>query len=359
MSKLLDVIYNSTMELKVKLKSANDHSYKIIVQGGLRHNLATKLKSLKLGQKYAIITDSKVEKLYGRSLLQQLRKDGFEVDLFSFPAGEKAKTLNTVEKLAEQMIDNNFGRKDAIIALGGGVVGDLAGFLANIFMRGIPYIQIPTTLLAMVDSSVGGKTGVDLSGGKNLIGTFNQPQAVIVDPEYLKTLPINQIRNGLAEVIKYGIIQDSSLFKLIEQNCTRILRLDQKLITELIVQSVTIKSKIVEEDEKESNKRMILNYGHTYGHALEKLSNYTLLHGYAISIGMILANQLAVEKKLLSPASAERIKKLLKRVGLPITTMKKPNIKDLLSDKKRQGKMINFILPTKIGQVKIYPLPCL
>lgn len=311
-----------------------------------------------LGQKYAIITDKKVHKLYAATLQKALKKAKIQSEIFNFSAGEKHKTLQTIETLAEAMLAKNFDRHDAIIALGGGVPGDLAGFLASIYLRGIPFIQIPTTLLAMVDSAVGGKTGVDLNAGKNLLGTFNQPKAVFIDPNYLKTLPKNQLRSGLAEVIKYGVIKDKALFKYLERHLDKIFNLEPKALIHIIEKSLKIKTAVVRKDEKESHHRMILNYGHTFGHALEKISNYTLLHGYAIAIGMILANQIALEHKLLSTKDAERIKNLIKQAGLPLTTMHKIQPKDLKNDKKRRGDQIKFILPTKIGRVQITPIPC-
>ncbi len=311
-----------------------------------------------LGEKYAIITDKKVHKLYATNLQKELKKAKINAEIFSFPAGEKNKTLQTIETLAEQMLAKDFDRHDAIIALGGGVPGDLAGFLASIYLRGIPFIQIPTTLLAMVDSAVGGKTGVDLESGKNLLGTFNQPQAVFIDTNHLKTLPKTQLRSGLAEVIKYGVIKDRALFEYLEKNLDKIFALDPKALTHIIEKSLKIKTTVVRKDEKESHHRMILNYGHTFGHALEKISNYTLLHGYAIAIGMILANQIALEKKLLIEKDAERIKNLIKQAGLPTTTMHKITPTDLKNDKKRRGDHIKFILPTKIGRVQITPIPC-
>lgn len=340
--------------IHAKPKSIPDKSYKIFIEKGVLNKLPTFLKKENLGDDFAIITDSKTEKLFGKSLAKHLREKGFRVELFSFEAGEKSKTLKTVEELAEKMIAKNFDRKDAIIALGGGVVGDLAGFLASIFMRGIPYIQIPTTLLAMVDSAIGGKTGVDLESGKNLIGTITQPKAVFIDTNYLKTLPENQIRNGLGEIIKYGIISDVKMFNFIEQNLDKIFSLDEKSINYIIKRSVEIKVDVIENDEKELGRRMILNYGHTYGHALEKLSNYTLLHGYAISIGMVIVNDIAVKKGLLKPADAERIKNLFTKAGLPVTTMKKVTKEDFKNDKKRVGDYINLVLATKIGQVVIH-----
>lgn len=344
--------------IQVKLAEKTDHSYKIFIQKGIADKIPAELKKQKYGNKYAIITDTKVQKLYGNALRRYLGKHGIKSEVFSFPEGEKSKTLNTIEKLANEMVAKGFDRKDAVISLGGGVVGDTAGLLSSVYMRGIPYVQIPTTLLAMADSSVGGKTGIDLKSGKNLIGTFTQPKAVFIDTKYLQTLPPKQIRNGLAEVIKYGVIKDEKLFKFIEQNLSRITKLDDSVMNKIIARSVEIKAEIVERDEKESGERMILNYGHTYGHALEKISDYKLLHGYAISIGMVIANKIAVNKGYLKQADADRIKKLLRLAELPITTVKKPGNKDILSDKKRMGDSISLILPTKIGKVIIHREKC-
>lgn len=344
--------------IKVKLLGEAAKTCEIQIEKGITNKIPNYLNKAKLGQKYAIITDSKIKRLYGNSFLRFLKKNGIEADIFSFPDGEKSKRLETIEKLAEEMVNKNFDRKDAIIAFGGGVTGDMAGFLASIYMRGIPYIQIPTTLLSMVDSSVGGKTGVDLECGKNMLGTFNQAKAVFVDNSYLKTLSIKQIRNGMAEVVKYGVIQSEKLFNFIEQNHESIFLLEDKSINKIITESIKIKTKIVEEDEKESGKRMILNYGHSYGHAIEKMSDYKLLHGYAISIGMVLANKIAVKEGILDTDSAKRIKKLLTTLELPTVTMKKPTLKDLLSDKKKSGNEISLILPKKIGEAILHKIKC-
>ena len=345
--------------IKLRLKKKENRSYKIIIDKGAVDQVPDFLKENNIGKKYAIITDKTVEKLFAKPFQKYLKKNGVKSEIFSFKAGEKAKLLCTVESLAEQMIKKQFSKKDAIIAFGGGVVGDIAGFVASIFMRGIPYIQIPTNLMAMVDSSIGGKTGVDLpKGGKNLIGIIKQPKAVFMDLKYLEKLPEKQIRNGLGEIIKYGVIKSSGLFKFIEQNLDKIFARDEKTLRKLVVQSVKIKCKVVKDDEEEKCKRMILNYGHTYGHALEKLSNYTLLHGFAISIGMVIANKIAMRKGLLKKKDADRIKKLIKDAGLPTTTLKMPTKKDLTSDKKFCGDYINLILPKRIGKVVIHKEKC-
>lgn len=345
--------------VNLKLKKRIDRSYKIFIQNDIIDDLIKFLKERKIGKRYVIITDSTVKKLFGNAFLRKLNRKGIKGDIISFTKGEKSKRLETIEKLAEEMLKKRFDRKDAIIALGGGVVGDIAGFLAATFMRGIPYIQVPTTVMAMVDSSIGGKTGVDLPSGKNLIGTITQPKAVFIDLNYLKNLPDKQVINGLAEVIKYGVIWDKGLFKFLERKREKILAKDPKALKKLIKKSVKAKVQVVHLDEKEKGLRIILNYGHTYGHALERMSGYKLLHGYAISIGMVIANKIAVKKKILKPKVAERIKNLIKDYGLPVTTLNAPTKKDLLSDKKRIGKHIKYVLPKKLGKVVIHREKCL
>ena len=329
---------------------------KIIVTSQLLTETPKHLKQLRTAKNFAIITDSKVKGLYGEKLLRNIKKAGLKAELFSFPHGEKSKTLQTVESLSNQMIEKDFDRSSCVIALGGGVVGDTAGLVASTFMRGIPIIQIPTTLMAMLDSSIGGKTGVNLKAGKNLFGTFHQPSAIIIDSNLLKTLPRKHIQNGLAEAIKYGVISNVKLFEFIEKNIEKLLQLDPTATNHLIKSCNKIKLDIVKKDEKESGLRQILNYGHSFGHAVEKASNYTLLHGFAVSLGMVLANRKAVELKFLKPEDADRIKKLLKKASLPVYTMHKPTLKDLSHDKKTRGKTINLILPTKIGKVKIHKI---
>jgi len=319
--------------------------------------ILTYLKKHKLGNKYCIVTDDKVEKLYGLPLKRYLEKNGIECELISFLNGEKSKNLSTVEMLAEKLIEKNFNRKDALIAVGGGVVGDVTGFLASIYMRGIPYIQVPTTLLAMVDSSIGGKTGVDLKSGKNLIGTFCQPAEIFVDTKLLKSLSQAQIKTGLAEIIKCAVIKDKKLFEFIEQNIKKILSGSEKEMNKIIARTIEIKKEVVKSDEKENDQRIVLNYGHTFGHAIEKLSNYKILHGHAVAIGMVLENRLAVEKKFLSSRDSERIKNLLIKAGLPVATIKNPKLSDIKNDKKRDGNFIKMAMPTTIGKTKIYKLP--
>lgn len=346
------------MKIIVKLEKKCDQSYPIFIEAGITNKIPAYLLKEKIGRKFAIITDSKVNKLYAQAFARYLKKYGIHCEVFSFEQGEKSKVISTVEKICDEMVEKQFDRKDAIIAYGGGVVGDLAGFVASIYMRGIPFIQVPTTLLAMVDSSVGGKTGVDLKSGKNLAGSFYQPKAVFIDINHLASLAEKQLRSGLAEVIKYGVIKDKTLFSYLEKNREKIFARETAVMNKIIEQSVKIKAAVVESDEKEQGERMILNYGHSFGHAIEKMSDYTLLHGYAISIGMVMINKLAQKQGLLSEKDAERIKKLIKDFGLPTTTMHKPTMKDLLSDKKKEGDKIKLILPSTIGKVIIKEESC-
>ncbi len=340
-------------EIKLKFKKNFKKSSSVLIGFDLTDALISKLKKDKIGKRYCVITDEKVFKLYAESFVKSLKKNGFSVDVIVLPTGENQKKLVTIENLANKMVEKKFNRKDAIISFGGGVVGDISGFLASIYMRGMPYIQIPTTLLAIVDASVGGKTGVNLKSGKNLLGTFHQPKYTVIDIKYIEKLPEKHIRNGLSEIIKCSVIGSLPLFKFIEQNYKKILSFDKEPVLKIVEDALAVKIKFVEEDEEDKGSRMKLNYGHTFGHLLENLSCYTLLHGYAVSIGMVLANKIAVKKKLLSSADAERIKKLLKDVGLPTTTMQKVQFKDLVVDKKMEDGYVNIILPKKIGEAVI------
>ena len=320
----------------MKLKN---RSYPIVIRDGIFAKIPSLLKH---GKKYAVISDSKVGKLYGKELAARIGKNA---TLITFPAGERSKNLITAGKICKKMLAAGIDRHDCVIALGGGVTGDIAGFAASIYMRGIPYIQIPTSLMAMVDSSIGGKTGVDTEDGKNLLGTFHQPKAVFIDPLLLKTLPKKHLINGLAEVIKYGCIKSKSLFKFIDKHHKRILDLESKHLNKIIVRSCKIKKKIVEQDEKENHKRMLLNFGHTVGHAIEKLTNYTVLHGEAIAIGMV---EMCKDKKL---------KTLLEKIGLPTkvpSKITKKQIRETIKkDKKKIGKKIRKIFVEKIGKAII------
>ncbi len=351
--------------ITVKLKKNKDKSYNIFIEERLLNKVHTKISN---GPAYAIISDRNVAKHYGRNLQKALKKAGIKCHLFTFPPGDKSKKMQTVEKLLNQLIDKGYIRKDKIIALGGGVTGDIAGFTASIYMRGISYIQIPTTLLAMADSSVGGKTGVNLTGGKNLAGTFYQPEMVLIDPSALRTLPDTEYKNGLSEVLKYGVIHDRKMYEQIENKATVLntppnewTTSEFNIIKDLIKKSCAIKAKIVEQDEKESDKRIILNYGHTIGHALETLSDHKITHGQAIATGMKLINKIAAGKKILNESNADRINNLITLLQLENKNtskyLKKTNTdqiwKIISRDKKSSFSKTKFIIPDQIGHVII------
>jgi len=305
-------------------------------------------------KKKVIITDNNIKKLYGKKILSKLTKTHQNVSLLAFKAGEKSKNWHTAYRLARKMLKLGFDRQSIIIALGGGVVGDMSGFVANIFMRGIPFIQIPTTLLAMVDSSIGGKTGVDTPEGKNLLGTFYQPRKVLIDISFLKGLPHAEFLSGLMEVIKYGVIWDKKFFEYLENNKDSILQKDPKTLTHIIKRSIEIKAKIIAKDEKESHLRQILNFGHTYGHAIETLSNFKLKHGIAIGIGMHFASLLGEKRGF---TETNRLIKLIKSFGVKVYPPKlfseNKIISKMLSDKKTINGQIKIVIPSRIGKVKI------
>lgn len=302
--------------------------------------------------KYGIITDSNVRKLYGEDLKKFIQSQDLDVELFDFSLGESSKNWEMAGKIGRELIKKEFDKNSMIIALGGGVVGDLAGFIASFYERGIDYIQIPTTLLAQVDSSIGGKTGVNVPEGKNLFGSFYQPKVVFIDIEFLKTLPEEEIKNGLAEIIKYGVIQDSELFKYLEQNYPQ--RTDEFYL-KIIKKSCDIKAKIVEQDEREEKLRKILNYGHTIGHAIETMEEYKgISHGEAIGLGMVYEGKISNKLGLLNAQDLRKQNQLIQAVGLPITYKGDPDdlIEIMKRDKKAGSGEIYFILPTKIGKVK-------
>ncbi|MBU0667636.1 3-dehydroquinate synthase [Patescibacteria group bacterium] len=346
-------------KIAVKLANGPSRSYDIIIENGLARKIPAILKKQAYGQKYAIISDATVAKLYGGRLLKDLERSGIKAHLISFSAGDKHKSLETCAKILNQLLSKNFDRKDAIIAFGGGVTGDLAGLCASIFKRGIPYIQVPTTLLAMTDSGIGGKTGVNLGAGKNLAGTIYQPRAVLIDPGFLKTLPERELLCGMSEVVKYGIIKSPNLFETIEKNGKK---LNSVLMNKIIMQSCRIKADIIGKDEFEKGPRMILNYGHTIGHAIEKLSDYKIAHGQAIAAGMKLVNNMSLNHNLINKSDHLRINNLIKKLNLALIKGKSlliPKNADMLwkimqSDKKNNDGKVRFVIVPKIGTTKFY-----
>jgi 3-dehydroquinate synthase len=340
----------------VKVPLGN-RSYDIKIGPGLIHKLGTECARLKLGQRCAIITDTNVGRQYAKPAYNALVQAGFEPSLVIVPAGETAKSLKSVHSCYDRLASHRLERKSFIVALGGGVVGDLAGFVAATYLRGIPFVQVPTTLLAHVDSSVGGKTGVNLKAGKNLVGAFHQPRLVLCDLEALATLPAREFRAGLAEIIKYGIIYDAALFTRLERDLAKLLRRESKTLGEVIARCCEIKADVVGQDETESGLRAILNFGHTIGHGLEAISRYgKYLHGEAISIGQVAAAKLSVALTGLPAPDATRITDLLQRAGLPtevkLSTRQRPKLLAAMKlDKKVSNGEIKFVLARRIGQV--------
>lgn len=341
--------------IRVNLKKAEDKSYDIVIKGGLLGGIPRELKEAGIAHRLAIVTDSNVAPLYGEKLLSECEGEGLTPLLITFPAGEKHKSRETKAFIEDRMLEAKFGRDSAVIALGGGVVGDVAGYVAATYSRGVPYVQIPTTLVACVDSSVGGKTGVDTPYGKNLIGAFHQPWRVYVDVETLMTLGVNEIREGLAEVIKYGVIADAALFAYLEEEIGRVLEYDRAALEHVIVRGCGIKAGVVEKDERESNLRKILNFGHTIGHAVENLSGYAVTHGQAVAIGMVAEGRIALGMGLWNEAELERLVRLIEKAGLPTEVpagMDPVEITDAMKlDKKSRGGKIEMVLPESLGRM--------
>ncbi|MCR5653364.1 MAG: 3-dehydroquinate synthase [Ruminococcus sp.] len=320
--------------------------YDILIERGLIAKTGELVKSVSNSSKVCVITDSNVGAIYGNTVVNSLKNEGFDTVMFTFEAGEKNKRLDTISAMYSYMADFNMSRRDLVVALGGGVTGDMAGFAAATYMRGINFVQIPTSLLAQVDSSVGGKTGVDIEQGKNLVGAFHQPILVIIDPDTLSTLPELYLSDGMGEVIKYGCIKDEKLFETLENENAF------DIIDEITEICVSIKRDVVERDEKESGERMLLNFGHTLGHSLEKIYNFEgLSHGQAVAIGMVMIAKAGERAELTEKGSAERIKKLCEKYRLP--TSDNASAKDIAdicrSDKKASGGSVNLVLLHKIG----------
>ncbi|TBV81438.1 MAG: 3-dehydroquinate synthase [Desulfobulbaceae bacterium] len=345
---------NDEIRLKVGL---GDRSYAIIIRDGLLTGVGADLADLGSARRYAVVADDRVAGLFATALLAGLKQAGVRVELLTFPHGETSKNMTTISQLASDLARLGWDRGDGLIALGGGVSGDITGFLASIYMRGIPFVQVPTTLLAQVDSSVGGKTGVDIPEGKNLLGSFYQPRRVYIDPGVLASLPPHEMRNGLAEVIKYGVIYDGDFFGQLKQRRESILARDRQALATVIARCCAIKAEVVAADEREADSRRILNFGHTLGHAVEAASDYTLAHGAAVAIGMATVAEIAVAKGLWSREDAENLRGLIEAYGLPTQVppeLDRQRIKAYLkTDKKCVVGRPFFVLPLAIGKVTI------
>ncbi len=334
--------------------SAN--GYNIYIDKGIVEKIGELLVKEKEPCKTLLITDKNVEKIYGNAVLESFRRKKFDVGLVSIDPGEEQKSLETAGVLYHACFDRKLDRNSLIVALGGGVVGDIGGFVASTFMRGIPFIQAPTSLLAQVDSSIGGKVAVNHPKGKNMIGSFYQPMAVFIDTGTLSTLPAPELVAGLVEVIKYGVIKDEKLFEYIEESLHEIVRLNYEAILNIIATSCQIKANVVAEDEKEKHVRAILNDGHTIGHAIETLTDYKKYrHGEAVAMGMLYATKIAVEMGLTNRAVYERQRALFTKMGLSLNPGLDAGdmIKILYTDKKTVAGRLRFILPLRIGEVII------
>lgn len=326
--------------------------YDILIERGLLKTCGEQIKTAVSAKKAAIISDSHVAPLYLETVQSSVRAAGMETVSYLFPDGESSKTTENLIRIVAFLADNGLTRKDCVIALGGGVCGDMAGFAAAVYLRGIHYIQIPTTLLAQVDSSVGGKTAVDLPQGKNLCGAFWQPSLVLIDPEVLNTLPAHYFSDGMGEVIKYGCIKSAPLFERLKNENAR------DIIDDVILECCDIKRGVVERDEKESGERALLNFGHTCGHAIEKLYDFSgISHGEAVGIGMVMISRAGESAGITEPGTADRIAALLEKYGLKTQTDLPVSkiVHNMAFDKKRTANGINLILLKKIGESFIKP----
>ena len=341
------------MKIHVNLKRVVDDSYDIVIGTTLKQ-AAVEIRRRYGERRLFVITDNHVQKLYAPTFLKALGSAGHRAHLLAVPAGERSKDRNTKNRLEDRLLGMGAGRDSLIIALGGGMVGDLAGFVAATLHRSVPYVQIPTSLLSQVDSSVGGKVAVDHPLGKNLIGAFHQPDSVFIDPSLLKTLPLREFRGGLAEVVKYAMILDAGMFAQLERSASGVLARKTGILLKNITRCCELKRGVVQEDELELDLRRILNFGHTIGHALELLSGYRISHGEAVSIGMVAEARVAATMNMLPLTGVTRLEKLLRRYGLPTELPARTDLKKLLlmtsRDKKSVGGVVRYTLPLAVGE---------
>jgi 3-dehydroquinate synthase len=332
--------------------------YEISVAAGLLGRAGEIAAAAAPAHRYAVVSDSNVAPLYAARLVEQFGRSGGAVPLCTVPAGEAHKSRESWAAITDQLLAAGLGRDSAIIALGGGVVCDLAGFVAATFMRGVPVVHIPTTLLSMIDASIGGKTGVDTPHGKNLVGAFHQPSAVIIDPEVLDTLPVGDLRAGLAEALKHGAIADAAYFDFIVNSAPGLLaeapnQRDVPALNHVIEKSVRLKVGVVAADERENGARKALNFGHTIGHAIELLSGFGMRHGEAVGVGMVLEAAAAEREGVTDAGTASRIREALLSAGLPTTRPAGPSVSSILEsmrgDKKSRAGEIEYAVPTRIG----------
>ena len=330
-------------------------SYRVIVGCGLLRSLGELVKKHAPAHRYAVISDSNVAPLYGDATLRSLSECGLDAELFTFAAGERHKNRATWVELTDRFLAAGIGRDSCVVALGGGVTGDLAGFVAATYMRGIPVVQVPTSLVAMVDASVGGKTGVDVAAGKNLVGAFHPPLLVVADPEAVVTLPRAERAQGLIEAVKHGVIMDSAYFEELDREVPRILDGEATAVERAVLRSMELKSEVVSDDELEAGRREILNFGHTLGHAIEAANSYSVSHGTAVGCGMVLEARIGVELGITVEGTAERIEEVVGNVGLPRGLPGGAAPAEIMSylamDKKVRDGRTRFVLLSRIGTV--------
>lgn len=340
------------------------HSYEAVIEDGLLRRAGEKLREVfktgspgsRSGGRVFVVTVPPVRRKWGKKLMASLSAAGFTAKIVEMPDGERHKKLATVEKLSEQLSHMGADRDSVLVAFGGGVVGDITGLLASLYMRGVELVQIPTTVLAQVDASIGGKTGVNLRAGKNLVGTFHHPRIVLIDPAVLSTLPEREFRGGLYEALKCGVIGRPELFRVLEESDVRELRRNPAKLEWVIAESVRLKAEVVSSDEREGGLRRVLNFGHTIGHALEAETKYRrFLHGEAVAWGMIAAARIAAKVDRLEVVAATRITDAVRALGpLPKVETRSRNIlRRLQSDKKTRNGMVHFVLPSEVGKVEI------
>ena len=338
-----------------QVSTGSGPNYPVIVEPGAMDRLPTLLGELAPAHKYALIADATVAGLHGDRVIGLLEGAGLEVSSFTFPAGEASKTRDTWARLTDHMLDAGFGRDSVVLALGGGVTGDMAGFVAASYMRGVPVVQLPTSLVAMIDASVGGKTGVDTHAGKNLVGAFHPPRLVLADPEVVATLPRAERAQGLVEAVKHGAILDLAYLDQLEHSMTRLLDAEPEPLRGAVTRSVELKAQVVSEDEREAGLRQILNFGHTLAHAIEAATSYAVPHGSAVGLGMILEARLGEALGVTAAGTSDRLRQAIRSLGIPEQLPQGAAPSEIMSylgaDKKVRGGEARFVLLTELGVV--------
>lgn len=330
-------------------------SYPVRIGLGVRTDLAGLLRELAPAHRYAVISDRTVAEVHGEDVTRALTAAGHDVRLFTFPPGEEHKSRGSWRRLTDALLEAGLGRDGAVVAVGGGVTGDLAGFVAATFMRGIPVVQVPTSLVAMIDASVGGKTGVDVPAGKNLVGAFHPPRFVLADPELIATLPRDERAQGLAEAVKHGAILDREYLEELDARAPKLLDAEPDALLDAVRRSVEIKARVVSRDERESGLRKVLNYGHTLGHALEGAAGYDLPHGFAVAAGMVLEARVGERLGITESGTAQELARILERFELPTIPPGQPDPRDVLrfarTDKKGRAGRPRYVLLARPGEV--------